>query len=66
MNVISPDVVEVSAGVEGKGSFSISGGCDTVEVKGCVGPPGVFGKVTLGGWIEKKITHTFEDVVACY
>ncbi|MBR9911258.1 MAG: hypothetical protein GYB33_12995 [Gammaproteobacteria bacterium] len=66
VNVISPDVVEVSAGLEGGGSITVTDSCGSISAKGCVGPPSAFGKVTLGGWIEKKITYTFNNLVACY
>ena len=66
VNVASPDVLEVQAGVKGDGSIKVDGSCDSVQVSGCVGPPTVFGSVTLGGFIGKEINHTFSSVVACY
>ena len=66
VNVVSPDVLEVSAGLEGGGSVTVTDACGSFSAKGCIGPPSAFGKVVAGGWIEKKITYTFNNLVACY
>ena len=66
VNVISPDVIEVEGGIKGGGKISVKDECGKFSASGCVGPPSAFGKVTLGGWIEKEISYTFNDLVACY
>lgn len=67
VNVISPDVIEVEGGIRGGGTISVSGGCGDVSASGCIGPPNVYGVVTLGGWITKEVsTDAFDNLIACF
>lgn len=67
VNVISPDVIEVAGGIRGGGNLTVSGACRDISVSGCIGPPNVFGTVTLGGFYSKEVsTDVFDSLVACF
>ena len=67
LNVIHPDVLEVTGGIRGGGTFSVAGGCDEISVSGCVGPPNVFGTVTFASFITKEVsTDVFDTLIACF
>jgi hypothetical protein len=67
VNIISPDVIEVTGGIRGSGTFNVGGGCGDISVSGCVGPPNVYGTVTLGGWITKEVsTDAYDSLIACF
>lgn len=65
--VVSSDILRVEGGIRGGGAITLTDKCGVLQpLQGCVGPPAAYGSVTLGAWISKEISYTWNSLVACY